>query len=261
MHTNDTGEASGSGVPVLAIPGLGGGVHFFDGFAQRLKTEHRVLSVDLPGTWRSVGPESFSPEAISMNGWVDDLGALVADRLNEPAVLVGHSMGTIVALKCWRAWPERVRALILVGGLPRVRPGVRERLAERLETLQGARDLAGWGATVVPSNFSPVTVRDRPEIVALFARIFEAQRIESYVRSLEILLGSDASEFVPQVTAPVLAIVGADDQYAPPDTIAACLAALPNPPSIVVIPDCGHLPFLERPDDFAAAVKTFLASC
>jgi 3-oxoadipate enol-lactonase len=246
-------EDLGAGPTVLAIPGLGGGAHFFGGFAKRLQPDYRVLSVDLPGTGTSAGT--------SMLNWVDALGALVAARADGPVVLLGHSLGTIIALKAWQAWPERIRGLIFVGGLPEVRPAIRARLSQRLGDLTGAQDLLRWGPKISPANFSPKTMRDQPEIVALFERLFEAQRVEAYTRICRILLESTASELVSTVTVPSVAITGADDQYAPPEAVAAFVDRLPRPAEVVVLPDCGHLPFLERPEAFASAVKAFLRSC
>jgi pimeloyl-ACP methyl ester carboxylesterase len=249
-------EDAGSGPALLTIPGLGGGAHFFNAFAKRMQPGHRVVAIDLPGTWRSP-----SDAAVTMESWVADLGTLVERRVGGPVVLIGHSMGTMIALQGWRAWPQHVRGLVFVGGLPRVRPAVRERLEERLRALKDASDLLGWGPRVSPANFFPATMRERPEIVALFERLFELQRLDDYRRSLQVLLDADASAILPSVTAPVLAVTGADDQYAPPDAVDAFIRQLPGPARHVVIPDCGHLPFFERPEAFAEAVSTFVQSC
>ena len=249
-------EEAGAGPPVLAIHGLGGGAHFFAGFARRLQSHHRVIAVDLPGTGRSGAGDPFS-----MQRWLDDLGTLIAGRTGEPAVIVGHSMGTIVALKLWQARPERVRGLVFVGGLPEVRPLVRARLSERLGTLRTATSLRGWGPKVSPANFSPATMQAQPEVVALFERLFEEQAVETYRASIEVLLASSAVDVVPRVDVPCFAITGADDQYAPPDEVAAFAARMARPAQLAVLPDCGHLPFFERPDAFAGAVLAFLRSC
>ncbi|HET7217534.1 MAG TPA: alpha/beta hydrolase [Vicinamibacterales bacterium] len=249
-------EEAGAGPPVLAIHGLGGGAHFFGGFARRLQPHYRVLSIDLPGTGRS-----GAGDPLSMKRWVDDLGALVADRIGEPAFILGHSMGTIVALKAWRAWPELVRGLVFVGGLPEARAIVRERLSPRLEALRNASTLHGWGPKVAPANFSRSTMREQPEIVALFERLFEEQPVEIYRRSCRLLLESSAADVVHDVDAPCLAVTGADDQYAPPEDVAAFVSRMARPAQLVVLPDCGHLPFLEQPAAFAAAVMAFMRSC
>lgn len=249
-------EEAGAGPPVLAIHGLGGGAHFFGGFARRLQSHWRVLAVDLPGTGRSGAGDPFS-----MERWVDELGALTEHRIDQPVVIVGHSMGTIVALKIFQRWPERVRGLVFTGGLPEVRPIVRERLSQRLAALRTAESLHGWGPTVSPANFSPATMGAHPEVVALFERLFEEQAVATYRASVGILLESSAADAVAAVAVPGLAVTGADDQYAPPEEVAAFAARMARPAQLVVLPDCGHLPFLERPEAFAAAVIAFLRSC
>jgi 3-oxoadipate enol-lactonase len=241
-------------VPVLAIHGLGGGAWFFSGFARRAAAHCRVIAVDLPGTGRSAGAGRVEPDA-----WVEQLGSIVADRTSEPAVILGHSMGTILGLKAWQAWPERIRALVFVGGLPQARPLIRERLRERAEAVR-RRGLDGLGPTAAAANFSPDTLARRPEIAALFERMFELQDPETYVRCCEILLSISAAGVPPTVSVPCLAVTGADDQYAPPDLVSAFSGELRGRHEEVVLPGCGHLPFLERPREFAAAVTSFVAS-
>lgn len=244
-------EDLGTGPAVLAVHGLGGGAYFFRGLAERLQADYRVISVDLPVT----------PDNFSMETWVDDLGALVAERSPEPVVVLGHSMGTILALKAWAAWPDRIRGLIFVGGVPQVAPRIRERLTDRVRALEGARDLIGWGPQVSPGVFSPITFGSRPEVVAAFERLFEAQSVESYVRCCRILLEANAEAIVGTVSVPCIAITGEHDQYAPPAAVTEFLRDLPQPPRLEVLVDCGHLPFLEQPDTFAATVKSFLRTC
>jgi 3-oxoadipate enol-lactonase len=244
-------EDVGTGPAVLAVHGLGGGAYFFRGLAERLQPGYRVIAVDLPVT----------PDGFSMDSWVDDLGALVAARTSAPVVVLGHSMGTILALHAWDRWPDRIRGLIFVGGVPQVAPRIRERLSDRVKALEGARDLVGWGRKVSPGVFSPATFRTHPEVVAAFERLFETQAVESYVRCCRILLAANAEALVQSVAAPCLAITGEHDQYAPPAAVAEFLRHLPQPARLEVLAGCGHLPFLEQPDAFAATVKSFLRSC
>ena len=243
-------EDTGTGPADLALHGLGGGAYFFRGLTDRLQPDYRVIAVDLP----------TSPH-VSMAAWVDELGRLTADEIRDPVVLLGHSMGTILALEAWAAWPERIRGLIFVGGVPQVAPRIRERLTDRVRALDEASTLAGWGSKVSPGVFSPATFRDRPEVVAAFERLFEMQSVDAYVRCCRILLGANAETIVGTVTVPCVGITGEDDQYAPPDAVAAFLEAIPGNPRLEIIPGCGHLPFLEQPDAFAAAVKSFLRTC
>jgi 3-oxoadipate enol-lactonase len=247
-------EDVGAGPTVLALPGLGGGAFFFRGMAARLQTEYRICAVDLPGTgWSDPG----EPRTFTIDSWIDDLGRWVVHHGGGPVVIVGHSLGTILALKAWAAWPQLIRGLVFVGGLPRVRPAIATRLTERVENIT-RHGLTGWGRRAAPGIFSPATFRDRPEIVALFERVFESQSELTYLRSTQLLLGASAAEVPPTIRVPCLAITGADDQYAPPEDVRGFMKQVPGGSRIEVLPDCGHLPFYEAPDAFANAVRTFL---
>ena len=247
-------EDTGSGrLPVLALHGLGGGAYFFRGLAARLDPRYRILAIDMPGTGRSTS----GPAPWSLESWVDDVGDLVADRIGAPAVLVGHSLGTIVALQVLAARAPHIRGLVFVGGLPRVRPIIRERLTERVAHVT-RRGMIGLGPQVTPGIFSSGTFQRHAEVIALFERVFEAQPQDAYLRGIEVLLGASAEAVLAGARVPCLAITGEDDQYAPPDAVHAFVSALPVACREEVIPGCGHMPFFEAPDAFASLVESFL---
>jgi pimeloyl-ACP methyl ester carboxylesterase len=105
-----------------------------------------------------------------------------------------------------------------------------------------------------------VAFEEKPEIVGLFERLLEAHDPLAYVSNLGILLGASAADVVPTVTVPCVSISGAEDVYAPPDFIAAFIARLPQPCPQIVLAEAGHMPFFERPAEFASAVGEFLES-
>ena len=106
-------EDIGAGPPVLAIHGLGGGAYFFRSIAERLRQDYRIISVDLPTRAR-----------LLMAAWVDELGTIVDERASAArSFILGHSMGTIIGLEAWRAWPEK-----------HSRPDVRRRCSARRAT-------------------------------------------------------------------------------------------------------------------------------
>jgi pimeloyl-ACP methyl ester carboxylesterase len=234
------------------VPGLGGGAWFFSGLAQRLADAHRTAAVDLPGTGRSSAPAGH----MSIERWVSDLGELVETTLREPVVLVGHSMGTIIALHAAAAWPAGLlRGIVFAGGMPEPLPHVKERLARRAELLE--RDgIEGTGAAVAAANFSPAVLASNPEIAGLVERALEAQDAIAYAHACRILMTASAEHLVEAVRVPALSISGTDDQYAPPDRVAAFVQRVPGCRR-ELLPDCGHFPFLEQPDRFAGLVRAF----
>ncbi len=245
-------EDTGRGTPILAVHGLGGGAWFFTGLARRLAEDYRIISLDLPGTGRSAAP----PGRIAMAAWVADIEDVVLHRAGEPVVLLGHSMGTIIALHAADAWPGSIRASVFVGGLPEARPEIKERLALRAESVT-RHGIDGTGAAVASANFAAATLERQPELVGLFERLFDAQDPDTYVRCCRILIGASASALPAHVQVPCLSISGSEDQYAPPDLVTEFVRQLPDAGQ-TVLPECGHFPFLEQPDAFAAALRPFL---
>ncbi len=258
LHVEDTGVVNDpvkSGSPVLALHGIGGGAYFFSGFSKRLSATHRVLCIDLPGT----GHSTSSPIDFTFETWIADLGDLVQEKIGEPVILLGHSLGTMLALKAWQTWPEHIRAIVFACGLPKARPNIQERLSVRAESI--ARDgVANWGPKVSPGVFNKQSLSEIPEVTGLFERLFEEQKGPEYVREIEVLLQADLNSVVPTVTVPCFAIAGGHDSYAPPEAVKDFVAQLPVPCALEVLENSGHMPFLEEPQAFATAVTRFLKS-
>jgi pimeloyl-ACP methyl ester carboxylesterase len=109
FHTQVLGD---EGPPVVMLHGLlvGSLTTWYFGAAPRLARAHRVLLYDLRGHGKSDRPAS-GYDVATMTG---DLEALLDDFSAEPATLVGHSYGALVALRLALRRPERVRRLALV---------------------------------------------------------------------------------------------------------------------------------------------------
>ena len=97
------------------------------------------------------------------------------------------------------------------------------------------------------------------EVIGLFERLLEAHDPESYLRSLELLIGANAWSAVPEVSAPWVSISGSDDRYAPPEDVAAFVSRLPGKGAHVVMPGIGHMPFFEDPAAFARHLDAFFS--
>nr|PZN85864.1 MAG: hypothetical protein DIU54_08625 [Acidobacteriota bacterium] len=249
-------EESGEGAPVLALHGVGGGAYFFRGLPARLGPAYRIVATDLPA---GLDPDGRVAPA-SMAQWGDGIAELTGALFDSPVVVVGHSLGTILALELWRRRPDRVRALVFVGGLPEVRPAIRERLSERVAAIRAAGSMAGWGPRISPGVFASRAFQSVPESIGMFERLIEAHHPGTYVRNVEALLAASAVDVLSTVTVPCLSISGTEDAYAPPDDVAAFVGALAVPCRRVLLDDVGHMPFFEAPETFAGSVRAFLES-
>lgn len=193
-----------------------------------------------------------------MASWAAGVGEIIEASGRAPVTLIGHSLGTILALEVWRRRPHLINAIVFVGGLPEVRDLMRTRLRDRVAAI-AVDGMAGWGARISPAIFGSRAREGKPEVVGLFERVLEAHDPARYIRDMEILVGSSAADVVPTVTVPCLSISGTEDAYAPPDFVASFLSRLPQPCEQVLLQGVGHMPFFEVPDEFAAVIAAFLA--
>ena len=248
-------ESEGSGHAILCMHGLGGGAHWFKGLALRLRARYRILSLDLPGTGANrAGHAPYSIEHV-----VETLSGYLAGEPG-PVSLLGHSMGTILALKINAALPGRISSLISVGGLPAVTNAMRKRLSDRRDEILRTGSMAGIGWRAAEGVFAKATLKRDPEILALYARQFESHDPHIYVECLEALLASSAEDVLGMARLPCLVLGGSEDAYAPPAEVTRFAGALPGPMRRIELNDCGHMPFLEYPALFSNWIAEFLKS-
>jgi len=122
--------AFGHGPTVVMVHGLGSQMQHWLPTARLLARHHRVVLVELPGHGLSPMPTPFSLEQAAAT--LDDA---IRDASDGPVVLVGHSLGGLVAAEEALLHPDRVRGLVLIETALRsqVPPGVRDVMMARLD--------------------------------------------------------------------------------------------------------------------------------
>lgn len=241
----------GTGPVVLCVHGLGGGTHFFSALGPLLADSWRTVALDLPGSGLSPARETFTFEQCA-----EVVGALAA-HMGPPVHLVGHSLGTIIALEVVRRCAVLVAGMVAVGGLPEPLPRSRARIRARADVVR-ERGLTGLGREVASANFSQATIGSRPELTGLFAALFERQDARAYAQTAHALAAWEAPPLPPFGGIRCLTIIGAEDLYAPPEAVRAFARQLPSGTRVEVMDGCGHLPMLERPAEFARILREFL---
>jgi pimeloyl-ACP methyl ester carboxylesterase len=202
---------------------------------------------------------------IAHHGLLDSLGAMaqrIIDQAPARFAIAGHSMGGRVALEVVRRAPDRVIALALLdtGCNPLAAGEAGEREAAGRYALleasrkQGMRAMAWiWLQNMVhPSRLADTTLVE--PILDMMARktpdIFEAQ--------IKALLGRpDAREVLPRILCPALVMCGNEDIWAPVKQHAD-IAVLITRSKLTVIPECGHMSPMERPEFVSDAFKEWL---
>ncbi len=170
-------------------------------------------------------------------------------------VAVGSSMGGYVAFDLWRRARERIDALVLVG----TRAGAdtdeaRRARDENIRILEESGVPALW-ELLRPKLFSPDAA---PDVVASAREIALEQGPTRLAAALAAIRDRpDSTPLLAAIDVPVLVVTGEQDALIPPTESEALANALPNA-RLVRIAHAGHLPPLERPDDFNRALLSFL---
>jgi pimeloyl-ACP methyl ester carboxylesterase len=259
-------RVTGAGDPLLLLHGIGRSLEDWDEQHARLSAHHELHSLDLPGFgWSDpvAGAATLASLADALPGYLDAAG------VRGPVAVVGNSLGGAVAMTLAVRHPGRVRALVLLdsAGFGReVTVGLRLLAFDPLATLI-LRPTPGNSRRSTRSVFHDpgLTTTERVRHAqALSARPAHAATMLEVARDLGTVRGVSSGWRRPLVAAvrasglPVLAMWGDRDRILPPAHLAAVARELPDAITHL-IPDCGHMPQIERPDVVAELVGDFLA--
>ena len=213
---------------------------------------YSVLALDLPGHGRSDGPLIDTIEG--MADWV--VAVLDAAGVAR-AVLVGHSMGSLIALDAAGRLPQRTSAIALVGSAYPMKVSDVLLSAARDDEPRAFEMINLWshsGISHRPGNPGPGF-----SVFNENMRLMERQKPGVLLNDFSACNSYGAgAERAPAVACPALFVLGTRDQMTPPKA-ARPLAQAIRDARIVEIPRCGHALMAERPDAVLEALTGFLA--
>ena len=223
-----------------------------------LERSFHVVAVDLPG----FGASDKANVLYSPSNYARVLKHVAERFLRRPFVLVGHSMGAVVALRYAAAYPSDVERLVVADA-----PGVLHHYAAT------SQFLAYLGLEFVPPFLDPLekfTNLARRLLAPLERLTLDPQVILSSPQLRQSLLGSDPAKIaglavvtedlrrvLPEVRADTLIVWGARDTIAPLRTGRVLALKLPNA-RLVVIERAAHTPMQEAPERFRAELEAFM---
>jgi pimeloyl-ACP methyl ester carboxylesterase len=262
LHYYDAGAEDAPAM--VLIHGLGDEADTWRHVLPRLAERYRVLAVDLPGFGRSAHPRR--PHTTGF------FARIIVGLLNKlgiaKAVLVGSSMGAMVAQRLAMAHPELVERLVLIGGgiapsnegfptamLLFLLPGLGE---ITYTSLRSSQDRAYETLRPYYHDLDALPEADREFLrQRVWARVWSSGQRRGFLSAFRwvaidmALRANSFREQTAQLNIPTLLIWGEHDAIAPRSRAEALLNLLPNA-RLEVIPGVGHLPQQEAPDALLA---------
>ena len=260
-------RSAGEGPPLVLLHGAGDNSLDWRWVMPTLAAAHRVYAPDLPGS-----PESARPALDYSPAFFERFVAAFVDALNiGRAMFVGNSLGGLIALRLALSEPGFVTALVLVDSAG---------LGREVNPAFTSVNVPALGEAAIPFWRTPIGAYQRAwgRTTLLFARppggvprewIAEQKRLalssgylEAHLSVLRALVGPLGQREVlvdrlPALTIPTLVVWGARDRVFPRSQARKAVSRL-REGTLALIADCGHMPHVECPDHFLAALGKFL---
>jgi pimeloyl-ACP methyl ester carboxylesterase len=265
----------GSGPTLVCHPGGPGfSSRYFGDFAG-LGSSFTLAMLNPRGSEGSDRPAD--PRAYQTDDYVADLDEFRAHLGLDHMLLLGHSHGGVVAQAYAASHADRVERLILASTLARFQAEQHAAMEAAMAAKSDepwfedataaleAEQAGNWGSD---EELAELVLREFP---FYFAHYGDAE--QAYLRTLagevpcgdalklfneEIFGTFDLRPELARVTAPTLVLTGEDDFICGPVNAEEIHEAVSGS-ELALLADCGHFVFVEQPDEFAAAVRSFLA--
>lgn len=231
---DDAGAAA-----VVLVHGIQGTAAIWRQVMPMLSQDRRVLAPHLRGRSGSFSPKM--PEAYDMASFAGDLHAVIA-TLRGPALLVGWSMGSLVALEYVQNYGTiGLAGLALVSGTPCI-------------AATGSEDAAWFTGDTVEAV--TLEAADRARRLNLVETATDVAVAGSWMSART----ADYRAMLPRIDLPVLVLHGSDDPECPVSHAEIMAQAIPGA-KLSVWQGCGHVPMSYAPQRFADELGSFVGAC
>ena len=249
------GTGDDTGPPLVLLHGIGSNAGSWRDQLAGLGDIRKVVAWDAPGYGDSTPVAPPRPTAAA---YADHLARFLDGLGLDRIVLLGHSLGALVAGAFAAGWPGRVERLLLANAALGHRADPADPLPPRAQ--DRLDDLAALGPAGLAAKRAPrlLSVAATPAQVARARAAMAEIHPDGYRQAVEMLAQGDLVADTGAVAVRTLVLSSSEDSVTPPAGSRALAAAMPNA-RYREIPDAGHLSYLERPAAFDAAVREFLS--
>lgn len=246
MKRTSAGETT-----VLLLGSVGSDRSMWSQQVRTLAQSYRVLAVDLRGHGGSeVVPGASTIEEFALD-IVSVLDSVEIDRVH----MVGLSLGGAVALEMGLRYPGRIQSLTLI--CTSARFGESQQWLDRAALVRD-KGMEAVSESVARRWVSPSLADAEPTLLGRLESMVRATSAEGYASACEALAAYDLREHLGAISAPVLAIAGAQDPATPPESLQEILDGIGHG-RLVVLDPAAHVPTFEQPDALSELIRDHVA--
>lgn len=234
--------------PLVFSHALGTDLTIWNGVTSLLAGRYRIITYDQRGH----GGSDVPTPPYTMGGLIRDLERVMDHVAVKEAVVIGASLGGLVAQGLAVKRLDLVRGLVLSGTAARI--GSPEMWHRRIDEVRQT-GLAAYAAGAMQRILGPryQSHPDHPYLHDLLIRTDP----DGWAGCAAAIAGTDFYTTTASLRLPTLAIAGANDGTTPPDLVRETAELIPGH-RFALMRGVGHLPMVEKPAEFAALVETFL---
>lgn len=219
--------------------------------------EWRVIAPDL----RGYGESEITPAPTTLDRFATDLFGLLDALGRSSAVLCGLSMGGQIVMEMCRLSPQRVSGILLTATFPQAETEEgklrRNQMADRLLR----EGMSGYAIETLPKMLSERSIRDQPDVAQHVLRMMSGAHPIGAAAALRGRAQRPAyGPTLASLQCPATIVVGDEDAFTS-RADADLMERLIKRSSLLWLPGIGHMPNLENPQAFNAALVSLLQAC
>lgn len=245
----------GSGFPLVFIHGWGLNSAIFSPMVEKLSAHYQVTTIDLPGFGQNTDVQLADYS-------LTNITAMVADCITQPAIIIGWSLGGLVATNIALHHPAKIHALVSVTSSPYFIeqanwPGIQAELLQAFhqqlsvdahKTIEGFLKIQAMGSEHVRNDIK--------QIKALINK-YPEPNTATLDASLSLLETVDLRAKIPALNLPILRMYGRLDSLVPKAMIEQMDKLLPNSDRYT-FHRASHAPFISHSDEFYTVLTDWI---
>lgn len=214
----------------------------------------RVIAPDL----RGYGDSEVVPGITTVGTFARDIAGLLDYLKVEATVLGGLSMGGQIVMELQRSFPHRVRGIALADTSAQAETEAGKELRRDTAQRLMREGMTPYADELLSKMLAPETIRRQPHVARHVLAMMRGTSPEGAAAALRGRAERpDYLEVLSEAAVPIVVVVGRDDEFTPVEDAELIQARVPGA-TLVVIQAAGHMPNLERPTEFNAALQGLL---